>query len=306
MRVHLVVNPVAGRGAAGALGAAVRDALVAAGTPTTLHATTSAADARAHVAGLPAEACDRLVVVGGDGTLRDALNARPLPLPWPLGLVPVGTANVVGRELGMPLRAPPAARAAALLAAVPWTVDLLELSRPTGPVERALANVGAGLDGAIVEAVAQARRRHGGRGGYAVWVGPILRTIARFRFPRLRLTLDGQRTYEGAAVVVQGARCYGGLFELARGAALDAGALHVSLIEGRTRRDLLRLLVRALLRRADRDAHLRTFRAQEVTLTADPPAPLQADGDPAGLTPLTVRLLPRAATLLRAPPPGPG
>lgn len=303
MRLHLVVNPVAGRGAAGSLGDGVAAALRAAGDEVALHRTASAAEARQHVAGLAADACDRLVVVGGDGTLKDVLNARPLPLPWPVGLVPVGTANVVGRELRMPLAGAPELRAAALRAAEPWTVDLLALSRPDGTVERAVANVGAGLDAAIVAAVAEARHRQAGRGGYAVWVGPILRTVARYRFPRLLLTVDGERTYAGSAVVVQGARNYGGVFELAPGAALDAGALSVSLLEGRTRRDLLRLLVRAALRRAGRDAHLRTFRARQVTLTADPPALLQADGDPAGTTPVTITLLPRAVRLLRAPRP---
>lgn len=301
MRVHLVVNPVAGRGRAGPLADEVARALTALGGQVTLHRTQSAAEARAHVAALPSDALERLVVVGGDGTLRDVVNARALPLPWPVGLVPVGTANVVGRELGMALGAAPETYALALTRATPFVVDLLGLRRADGTRSFAVANVGAGLDAAIVSAVAQARARRAGQGGYAVWIRPILSTVARFAFPRLQVTVDGARTFEAAAVVLQGAANYGGVFRLAAGAALDAGRLHVSLVEGRSRRDLLRILARAALRRADRDAQLRVLTAQEVQIRCEVPTACQADGDPAGETPLSVRLAPRALTLLRAP-----
>lgn len=303
MRAHLVVNPVAGRGRAGPLADEVARALTARGVEVTLHRTQSADQARAHVAALAVDALDRLVVVGGDGTLRDVVNARPLPLPWPVGLVPVGTANVVGRELRMALGAAPATYALALERATPFEADLLELTRPDGARSFAVANVGAGLDAAIVGAVAMARARRAGQGGYAVWVRPILSTVARFAFPRLLVTVDGARTFEAAAVVLQGAASYGGVFRLAAGAALNAGRLHVSLVEGRTRRDLLRILTRAALRRADRDAQLRILTAHEVEIRGDRPTACQADGDPSGQTPLRVRLAPRALTLLRAPRP---
>lgn len=300
MRFHLVVNPRAGRGRAGALAQATAHALGAAGHGAQVHTTQSGSQARAHVAGLEPTALDRLIVVGGDGTLRAALNARPLPLPWPVGLVPVGTANVVGRELRMPLTADASATARALGTAEPFAANLLELVRPDGAREVALANVGAGLDAAIVAAVDRARAQRPGSGGYGAWVGPIVRTLARYRAPRLRVTLNGTHVYESAAAVVQGARAYGGLFRLAPQARLDSSSLHVSLVEARTARDLLRVLTRALLRRAHRDAGLRTFPAHSVLLEADEALPLQADGDAAGTTPVVVRLLPRAVVLLRA------
>ncbi len=302
MRLHLVVNPVAGRGRAGPLAAAVAAALRAGGVGVSLHATASAAEARAHLAGLGADAFDRLVLVGGDGTLSDALAARALPLPWPVGLLPMGTANVVARELGQPLRGAPEARAAALREAEPFEADLLELRRPGAPTSFAVANVGVGLDGAVVAAVHAARSRRAGQGGYGVWVAPILSAVARYRFPPLSVRVDGDRVYQAAAVVVQGAACYGGLFRLARGAALDAGRLHLSLVTGRTRRDLLRVLVRALAPGGVRDAGLLPLTAREVAVTAPEPVPCQADGDPAGATPLSVRLRPRAIRLLRRRP----
>ena len=301
MHFHLVVNPVAGRNRAAALADALVERLVQHGASASLHRTSAPGDARAHAATLAPDAVDRLVVVGGDGTLREVLNARPLPLPWPVGLVPVGTANVVGRELRMPLAAPADLLARALVQAAPWGVNALELTHGDGSVERALANLGAGLDAAIVVAVAEERAAHAGLGGYAKWVRPILSTVARFRFPRLSVTVDGARTYEGSAVVVQGGRSYGGLFTLAREAALDALALHVTIVTAQNRRDLLRVLARSAFRPAEGDRDVLHVVGREVRIASDVPARLQADGDPAGETPVTVRLLPRAVALLRAP-----
>src|SRR5262245_4663041 len=68
--------------------------LSAAGATATSRLTKAAGDAKAHVAGLSTDAADRLVIVGGDGTLHEAVNGRPPPLPWPVAIVPVGTANL--------------------------------------------------------------------------------------------------------------------------------------------------------------------------------------------------------------------
>jgi diacylglycerol kinase family enzyme len=215
----------------------------------------------------------------------------------------MGTANVVGRELRMPLTSEGEPHARALLSAEPWAVNALELRYGDGSRELALANLGVGLDAEVVRAVAAARARRHGLGGYAVWVKPIFATVASYRAPRLRVRVDGDRLYEASAVVVQGGRSYGGVFELSPTTTLDAPTLSVALVQSARRRDLFRLLARAAVRRAARDQDLVLVPARELTIEADRVAGLQADGDPAGTTPLTVRLLPRALTLLRAPSP---
>lgn len=291
MRIHIVANPMAGRGRAPRLLADLERALAARGAAVSVHRTSGPGDATAHVAGLPDAACDRLVVLGGDGTLHEVVNGRP-SVPWPVAMVPLGTANLVARDAGLPLRPVAEAHAATVLDGVPWTVDLVGTDRG-----RTLAVLGVGLDAEVVRAVAEARR--GGVGGYTRWLLPIARTFLAYRPPRLRVTVDGT-TVEGGAVVVQNAHNYGGLFELSRDARMDDGCLDVVVLRDAGRRDHFRMLLRAYGGRLHADRGVTVLRGRTVAVDADVPVAVQADGDPAGTTPLRAEVLPRALTLLAA------
>lgn len=295
VRIHIVVNPKAGRGRAQPRAAALARALVDRGAAVTSYETRGPGDAAAHVAGLTetgGAAFDRLVVVGGDGTLHEVVNgAGRRGLPWPVAMVPLGTANLVARDAGLSLGAAIEPHVRTALTGVPWTVDLVETDRG-----RALAVLGAGLDASVVRAVAEARR--GGTGGYARWVLPIARTFVEYRAPRLVATVDGVAV-EGGAVVIQNTRCYGGLFTLSPRARMDDGWLDVVVLRGGRRRDHFRLLLRAFAGGLSTDRGVVLLRGRTVAVTSDLPVDVHADGDPSGTTPLSAAVLPGALTLLR-------
>lgn len=299
MRLHFVVNPVSGRGRAPTVVARVADALREDGLESTHYVTKAPGDASRHVGALADDACDRLIVVGGDGTLREVMNGRPHPFPWPVGIVPFGTANLIGRELGMPLNPTTGGVGRQLVEATRWDVDVLRVSGSGRADEVAVGVVGAGLDAELVRAVSALRAEAAG-GGYGRWLRPLWNVFQGFRFPRLRVTVDGRRTYAASACVIQNAHNYGGLFVLSPDAALDSGRLDVFMIRAATHRDLFRIMTGAFLRRVHKHKDVKLVRGTSVRVRADAPVAVQADGDPAGVTDLDVELLPRAATLLRA------
>jgi diacylglycerol kinase family enzyme len=271
---------------------ALRERLAAAGAAVTTHRTSGPGDARTHVAGLAPDAIDRLVVVGGDGTLHEVVNALPPPLPWPVALVPVGTANLVARDAGLPLRGSPERFARIALEGRRWPVDLLETDR--GLV---LAVAGVGLDAEIVAAVARARR--GQAGGYLRWVRPIAKAFLDYEPPDLEVVVDDGPAVRGGAVVVQNTLCYGGLFTLHPRARLDDGRLDVVVFVQASRRDWFRVVAEAFTGRLAKDRGVRLLSGTRVVVRSARPAPVQMDGDPAAATPLAARVLPGALTLLR-------
>jgi diacylglycerol kinase family enzyme len=217
-------------------------------------------------------------------------------------MLPVGTANLVCREAGLPLRADADRIARALLGARAWPVGVMEARRPSGEVFRAVATIGVGLDAEVVRRAAEVRASAGGTGGYSKWIAPVLGALRDFPVPDLEVSVDGAPPVRGAAAIVQQSRAYAGFLRIDPEAALDSGRFTVVVLPVRRRRDLLRTAVGLLsgtLRR-QRDAWF--ARGTSATIRASPPAAVQSDGDPAGTTDLSIRLLPSALTLLRASP----
>jgi diacylglycerol kinase (ATP) len=296
MRIHVVANPTAGRGRVPDHVRRLSARLSSAGARVTVHLTSGPDDARRHVAAMAPSDADRLVVVGGDGTLHEVVNAHPAPFPWPVAVVPVGTANLVARDVGMPPARGAERIARAVLEGDLWRADLLQTDRGV-----AVANVGVGLDAEIVRAASAARR--GRLGGYARWLGPVARTFVGHVPSRIEASVDGGPTIDAAALMVQNARCYGGMFRLCPDARMDDGLLHVFAIRRAQRRDWFLLVLAAYRGVAARSRDVTVASGRSVEIRAAPRAAVQVDGDPAGETPTTVRVLPGALTLLRAAAP---
>ena len=305
MRFHFVFNPVAGRYQTPLLVEAVSERIRARGHEVTSYGTKAAGDGSRHVAGLAPDSLDRLIVVGGDGTLHDVVNARSAPLPWPVGILPAGTANLVARELGIAANLAPQRLADMLIDAQGWPVNLMEVAHRDEDPYYAVANLGVGIDGRIVRTIADLRAGSAQSGGYLRWIRPIWRSIWKGGLRPLSVTIDGQHTWRAGSCVVQNAHSYGGVFQLAPAAGLDAETLHVCLFRNRTSRDLLRMVGQGLTRTIHRARDIRILPASRVELRATGQTPSQVDGDPAGPMDIRIQLRRGALTLLRRarPPP---
>ena len=290
-RVLVVVNPVSGRGrslrAAEEFAKAFRDG----GGEAVERRLGGAGDATRAAADAVRDGFDAVAAVGGDGTANEVLNGLE-GSSLPVALVPVGTANVLARDLGLPFDPAAAARVAA--AGKVRTLDVGE-ARTTAGSRRFLCCAGAGLDAAVVDAVAAARKA---RLGFRGWVKPLLREVRAYDFPALRVTVDGAPAAAATLVVVCNTANYGGLFTLVEGADPGDGFLDACLVDARRRRSFLRYLWGAWRGTLPRQRDVATARGRVFRVEADRPVPVQVDGDPHGTTPLEVTLRPGAARVL--------
>jgi len=233
-----------------------------------------------------------VLTVGGDGTLNEAVQALAHQ-PVALGVLPVGTGNVWARQLGLPLNNLPAAAAAILRAG--WrTVDLGRAND-----RYFLLWAGVGFDAQVAQAVEYEDReikRHLGPPTYLI---SGTRVAWTYRGHRVRLILEGRSLRRRMIwVVAANTRLYGAFFQPSPTARLDDGYLDVTLFKGKGLLTLLRHWLLLLLRRHLQDPEVEHWRVTELTVRSGRPFPLQTDGEPIGTTPVTIRVVPRAARVV--------
>ena len=279
-RVLAVVNPVAGRGAGQEVGERLAAALRGRGMALEVSRTARAGDGRA--AAGRADGFDLVVVVGGDGTLNEVVNGLEADLP--VALYPLGTGNVLAKELRLPRRIGPFCDMVA--GGRERLVDVAAL----GP-RRFVSMVGVGFDAAVARAVHEARD---GAIRMMSYVAPLVRAWTRYRFPPVRVSLDGGEAIESAGfVLVSNVRSYGGPLVVTPDAVPDDGLLDVCVLPRGSRVRYLRALAAFLLGLQHSLSGARYHRARSVHVTADERVPCQVDGDPAGFLPAAIEVLDR-------------
>ena len=214
---------------------------------------------------------DAVVAAGGDGTLRAlaraAISAR---LDKPLGLLPVGTGNVMAAELGLSRK--PAALADTLMHGA--TLEVRVASADGDPF---LAMCGAGFDGAIVHRLSQRLKQRIGRAAY---VGPTIAALKQ-RPELFDVEVDGQ-PHRASWMVAANARHYGGTFVIAPGADLAKGELQAVLMKATTLPQRIAELLAIALGRTDRCATITTIPCRSIRVQAGAPVAIEIDGDDAG------------------------
>ena len=218
----VIFNPIAGRRRATALWR-VLDLLVDNGIKVEVAETKHAG----HATALAREAAQagRLMVVaaGGDGTIAEVANGL-LGSETALGIIPLGTANVLAKEYKLPTTARGIANALAYKRTRPLWPGVVRLG---GRDQVFVQMVGLGFDGAVVHGLQPLLKRAIGRGAY-VWQS-LWESVA-YSFPRVRLSVDGH-DYEAASVVISKGRLYGGPYLLAPEAVPTAPGFQVALFE---------------------------------------------------------------------------
>ncbi len=243
------------------------------------------------------EGYDLVVACGGDGTVNEAVNGLA-GSDTALGVLPLGTANVWAREIGLPLR--PADAARALLEGEVHRVDL-GYAEPLDGAARGngryfLMMAGIGFDAEVTRAVRPQEKRRWGMIAYVV-AGIV--TALRFTGTRMALQFDGQRVRRRVLLAVIGnTRLYGGLVEITGQALADDGMLDVCLFEGSGLLQKLEHVVRVILRRHTASSYVRYFRARELAVWSSQPVPVQLDGDAFGEIPMRFRAVPQALSVL--------
>ena len=235
------------------------------------------------VARCVADAPDRLVLGGGDGTISTNVH-HLIGSEVTLAVLPLGTANSFARALGIPLALDAALDVA--LGGERRRVDLAFIG------DHCVAGCAAlGIQAKIAQTVPDGLKKVLGRVGYVLW--GVWKT-ARFHAFRMELEADGER-YRLRVVEVRIANgAFLGGTEVVEAARLDDGLVTVQAVLGETRRRMMANWILTALHREARHEVEREFHFRRGRLTTRPPLPISIDGEVLERTPVDLRCEPDA------------
>jgi YegS/Rv2252/BmrU family lipid kinase len=281
MPPYLLINPLSG-----SYSPALRDQLLAqletAGISPKVLTVTGPDDARRVCALLEAEDQNPVVIVaGGDGTINAVINALT-PGRATLGVLPVGTANVLAHELGINSVAA-GIECIANGKSRPLAVGLIERSNSSS--QRFLLMAGIGLDGSIVQGVRLREKRLLKKGAYLL---SALRCLLRWPQGRFPVIVDGKTHKCHSVIICNGAR-YGGKLKLVPHADISEPSLELFCITSESRLSYLRIITSVLSGRPCSYGDVTLMRAVQVEICGD--RPIQVDGDSCGSAPVKIETI---------------
>ena len=276
----VIYNPIAGRRRVSRLWA-VLDVLVAHGVRIEVVETQRAGHASALARDASSRGLGLVVAAGGDGTIAEVAAGLVDGSATRLGIIPLGTANVLAHELALPGH--PIGLASVLVSGK--TMPLWPgIMRSAAGTRLFVQMLGVGFDAHVVHHISRPVKRALGKGAYVV---QTLRELPRYRFPPVRLLIDGEAAVTGSVIIAKGS-LYGGPYRLTPDATPDAPGFSVILFDHAGIASALLAGAALPLNMLGKVPGASHRRASEISVLEGSILPAQADGDPAGSTPLQV------------------
>lgn len=198
---------------------------------------TSPEDGGRSAAGRAISSIPRVIVVaGGDGTVRSVIEELE-GSPIPLALVPVGTGNLLARDLGLPLGDVATCLAAAFSGqerAIDMGIAELEGADKRRRRHVFVVMAGIGLDAEMAQSTSAAAKR---RLGWLAYVTPIARSIIANRLFHADYRVDRgpRRSTRAHTIIVGNCGTLAGRFLLIPDAVIDDGLLDVVMMRPASR-----------------------------------------------------------------------
>jgi YegS/Rv2252/BmrU family lipid kinase len=239
------------------------------------------------------EAGELPVVVSGDGMVG-AVGGALAGSETPLGIVPGGRGNDLARVLGVP--DDPEGAAAVLAGGRSRPIDVGEVNG-----KRFLGVVSVGFDSVANRRANETRWLRGN----LVYLYAGVRTLLGWKPARFTIQAgEERRRFSGYSVSVANNRAFGGGMFIAPDAELDDGEFDVVVVGEVGKLRFLGNLPKVFKGTHVEEDEVRVFRASRLELSAGRPFPVYADGEHLTDLPASLRLLPRALSVIVPPQAG--
>jgi YegS/Rv2252/BmrU family lipid kinase len=292
----LLVNPVSGPGLAPRYARRVIRDLERRGLEVAHRESEGAGDIEKWSRNAADEGFDLVCVLGGDGSLQEAVvgqvdSERKIPLAHIAG----GSANVIPLTLALPWFPGPAVSAVFAGRVLDFDVGYLVARKRYFVLMTAV--------GYPANIIKDSPRRWKNLFGVGTYLVAAIRNLFRRQSALVTVESDGSRRRRRANTIF--VTNIGRVPDLGLRMTPDTdphdGYFDVTLISSRTFWDAVKIIVRMLMWRGRRARRMTHFKGNHVRITADPPLPVQIDGEMLGTTPVEAKVLPKAVKLVVGP-----
>ena len=267
--LHLIYNPISGKGKAEKNLALVKKILDERGTEYEVHATCEAHDGERIARDLTERGETEMVVLGGDGTMHEVLNGLVDPSICRLGLIPSGTGNDFATCVGLPLDAEKAIKI--VLDGEAKDTDYIEVA------DRRCMNVGGiGMDVDVLE-----RYSRGKNQTKLKYFRCLLKSIFAFKGYPVTVVIDGKEERHDALLVdVCNGIMYGGGIPICPKAEVADGKISALIVDGiKGKIALIKTLLMLMKGKILESPKAQYCLCDEVIVTPDKPCIVQLDGE---------------------------
>ncbi len=268
MNILIIGNPIASGGNAGKKILKLKEVLEKRGHVAEAYLTKFAGDGKERVSHI-GDDVERVVIVGGDGTVNEIINGIPLGFSIPILQIPTGNANLLAQDLKLPEK-------------IDQVVDLLEngkvimadLAEMNGT--RFIMVAGAGLDARVTE---ELKKKRTGRVSNLSYLGPILKTLGQHSQSEFNVEVDNGAIVKGSVVLVCNLRNYAGVCEIAHDADICSRQLDIVVLPKDNFISFLKYISFAKFSRITRLKGVTYLKGKRVKITSESQIPVQLDGD---------------------------
>lgn len=240
----------------------------------------------------------KLLIIGGDGTLNEAVNGLFIqknvsPKDILIGVIGVGTGNDWQRTYSLPKSYTDKVEAIKKSKSFLQDVGVVKFFESRVEQTRYFANAaGLGFDAAVVQKTNKLKEN--GRRGKLLYIFSLLKTLVRYKSSLVSISIDKQKVGGTIFSITLGIGKYngGGMMPTPH-AKPDDGLFDITVIRNISRSGVLRNLGRLYNGSILNHPNISGFQGKEIIVSSRPPVNLEVDGESLGTSPFSFNIIPK-------------
>lgn len=234
---------------------------------------------------------DMIVAAGGDGTINEIVNGM-VGSKIPFAIIPLGTTNVLAKEIGIPENIKSAVEIAIQNHFKKISLGKITLAESLYMTRYFVLMAGIGYDGETVYNINNNLKKITGKGAY-IFSG--IKTLLKWDKKDLNFSANGKKYFSNSAIIGKASK-YGGNFRVTPDVKLTDSFFQIALFKGSSRLDMLRYIKGIITGRLLKMEDVEFIKAKDIYVEGS--AHIQIDGDYFGRTPARFGIAENALNLI--------